>query len=85
MTSWLIGIVTGIIYDFIGIAARLKSADEPRRLKARLRGPRWKAWSGACRSAPPRCSSGAREPGWRDFAHSAASNRTEPDVHTKGG
>jgi hypothetical protein len=35
MISWLIGVVTGLIYDFVGIAARLKSKDEARRLKAR--------------------------------------------------
>ena len=35
MISWLIGIVTGMIYDFIGIAAGLKPEDEARRLKAR--------------------------------------------------
>ena len=34
MISWLIGVVTGMIYDFIGIAARLKPEDEARRLKA---------------------------------------------------
>jgi hypothetical protein len=30
MISWLIGMVTGIIYDVIGIAARLKPEDEAR-------------------------------------------------------
>jgi hypothetical protein len=35
MISWLIGMVTGMIYDVIGIAARLKPEDEARRLKAR--------------------------------------------------
>jgi hypothetical protein len=35
MISWLIGLVTGIIYDLVGIAARLKPEDEARRLKAR--------------------------------------------------
>jgi hypothetical protein len=35
MISWLIGVITGLIYDVIGIAARLKPADEARRLKAR--------------------------------------------------
>ena len=35
MISWLIGIVTGMTYDVIGIAARLKPDDEARRLKAR--------------------------------------------------
>jgi hypothetical protein len=35
MISWLIGVVTGLIYDVIGLAARLKSDDEARRLKAR--------------------------------------------------
>jgi hypothetical protein len=34
MISWLIGVVTGMIYDFIGIAAWLKPEDEARRLKA---------------------------------------------------
>ena len=35
MISWLIGIVTGMIYDVIGIAARLKPEDEERGMKAR--------------------------------------------------
>ena len=35
MITWLIGMVTGMIYDFIGIAARLKPEDEARSLKAR--------------------------------------------------
>jgi hypothetical protein len=35
MISWLIGIATGVIYDFIGIAARLKPEDEARKLTAR--------------------------------------------------
>jgi hypothetical protein len=35
MISWLIGVVTGLIYDFVGIAARLKAKDEARRLRAR--------------------------------------------------
>ena len=35
MTSWVIGMVTGMIYDVIGIAARLKPENEARRLKAR--------------------------------------------------
>lgn len=35
MISWLIGMVTGMIYDVVGIAARSKSEDEARRLKAR--------------------------------------------------
>jgi hypothetical protein len=35
MISRLIGIATGLIYDVIGIAARLKPEDEARRLKAR--------------------------------------------------
>ena len=35
MISWLISVVTGLIYDVIGIAARLKPADEARRLRAR--------------------------------------------------
>ena len=35
MIAWLIGVVTGLIYDVIGIAARLKPADEARRLRAR--------------------------------------------------
>jgi hypothetical protein len=35
LISWLIGVVTGMAYDFIGIAARLKPEDEARRLKAR--------------------------------------------------
>ena len=35
MTSWLIGVVTGLMYDLIRIAARLKPEDEARRLKAR--------------------------------------------------
>jgi hypothetical protein len=33
--SWLIGMVTGWIYDCIGLLARSKSEDEARRLKAR--------------------------------------------------
>jgi hypothetical protein len=33
--SWLIGVVTGLIYDLIGIGARLKPESEARRLKAR--------------------------------------------------
>ena len=28
MISWLIGVVTGLIYDFVGIAARLKPEEE---------------------------------------------------------
>jgi hypothetical protein len=35
MISWLIGIVTGMMYDIIGIAARLKPEDEARGMKAR--------------------------------------------------
>ena len=35
MISWLIGMMTGMIYDLIGIAARLKPEGEARRLKAR--------------------------------------------------
>ena len=35
MISWLIGVVTGLIYDVIGIAARLKPVDEARRVRAR--------------------------------------------------
>jgi hypothetical protein len=35
MISWLTGTVTRMIYDFIGIAARLKPEDEARRWKAR--------------------------------------------------
>jgi hypothetical protein len=35
MVSWLIGVVSGLIYDLIGIAARAKSEDEARRMKAR--------------------------------------------------
>ena len=35
MSSWLIGTVTGLIYDVVGIAARLKPEHEARRLKAR--------------------------------------------------
>jgi hypothetical protein len=35
MISWLIGIVTGLIYDMIGIAARLKPEDQARAMKAR--------------------------------------------------
>jgi hypothetical protein len=35
MTSWLIDMMTGMIYDVIGIAARFKPEDEARRLKAR--------------------------------------------------
>jgi hypothetical protein len=35
MISWLIGLVTGIVYDFIGFAARLKPEGEARRMKAR--------------------------------------------------
>lgn len=35
MISWLIGVVTGMIYDVIGVAARWKPDDQARRLKAR--------------------------------------------------
>jgi hypothetical protein len=35
MISWLIGIVTGVIYDVIGIAARFKTDSDARTLKAR--------------------------------------------------
>jgi hypothetical protein len=35
MISWAIGIVTGIIYDLVGLAARSKPEDDARRLKAR--------------------------------------------------
>jgi hypothetical protein len=35
MISWLIGLVTGMIYDVIGIAVRWKPEDEARRLTAR--------------------------------------------------
>jgi hypothetical protein len=35
MISWLIAVVSGLIYDVIGIAARLKPVDEARRLRAR--------------------------------------------------
>jgi hypothetical protein len=35
MISWLIGVLTGLVYDVIGLAARSKSEDEARRLKAR--------------------------------------------------
>lgn len=35
MISWLIGVVTGLIYDVIGACSRLKSADEARKLRAR--------------------------------------------------
>ena len=35
MISWLIGVVTGLIYDVIGIVARSKPDDQARRLKAR--------------------------------------------------
>jgi len=35
MISWLIGMVTGMIYDCVGITAGLKPEDEARRLKAR--------------------------------------------------
>jgi hypothetical protein len=35
MISWLIGLVTGLIYDVIGIVVRLKPEDEARRVKAR--------------------------------------------------
>ena len=35
MISWLIGVVTGLIYDVIGIVARIKPEDEARRLRAR--------------------------------------------------
>ena len=35
MTSWLISVVTGTIYDVVGVAARWAPADEARRLKAR--------------------------------------------------
>jgi hypothetical protein len=34
MISWLIGVLTGMIYDLIGIIARLKPENEARRLKA---------------------------------------------------
>jgi hypothetical protein len=33
--SWLIGVVTGMMYGLIGIAARLKTKDEARRVRAR--------------------------------------------------
>jgi hypothetical protein len=35
MISWLIGLVTGMIYACVGIASRLKLEDEARKLKAR--------------------------------------------------
>ena len=35
MISWLIGVVTGMMYDVIRVAARLKPQNEARRLKAR--------------------------------------------------
>ena len=35
MISWLIGIVTGMAYDLVGVAARLKPQDEARAMKAR--------------------------------------------------
>ena len=35
MISWLIGVVTGAIYDLVGLVARLKSDNEARRLRAR--------------------------------------------------
>ena len=35
MISWLISMVTGTIYDCVGITAGLKPEDEARRLKAR--------------------------------------------------
>lgn len=35
MFSWLIGLLTGLIYDAIGIVARFKSDDAGRKLKAR--------------------------------------------------
>ena len=35
MISWLISMVTGMIYDCVGITAGLKPEDEARRLKAR--------------------------------------------------
>ena len=64
MISWLIGVVTGMIYDCIGIAARLKPEDEARRLKAS-----WALSLGVWNSggALPFLSS-AREHGWPDFA-----------------
>ena len=35
MISWFIGLVAGLIYDVVRIAARRKPPDESRRLKAR--------------------------------------------------
>lgn len=35
MVSWLIGVVTGLVYDVVQMAARLKSEADARRLKAR--------------------------------------------------
>jgi hypothetical protein len=35
MISWLIGVVTGLIYDLVCIAARLKPEEDARRMKAR--------------------------------------------------
>ncbi len=35
MISWVIGLLTGLIYDVVGIVARFKSVDAARRLKAR--------------------------------------------------
>ena len=35
MMSWLIGVVTGLIYDLVGIVARSKPENEARRMKAR--------------------------------------------------
>jgi hypothetical protein len=34
MISWLIGVVTGLIYDIISVTARLKPPDEARKQKA---------------------------------------------------